>query len=94
MKRPEKKKPHTESKSQAEWFRGIGYNQACQEWETFLPDEEELYELIFDVLFSDKIDKFLEIKDKLADRFDGVAGYSEATELLVQAISARLKGKQ
>ena len=35
MKKPEKKIAHSIKNTQAEWYKAMGYNQACDEWEKY-----------------------------------------------------------
>uniref|UniRef100_A0A6H1ZCZ1 Uncharacterized protein n=1 Tax=viral metagenome TaxID=1070528 RepID=A0A6H1ZCZ1_9ZZZZ len=44
MKRPEKKK---EEGNPLEKFGVLHYNQACDDYEKFLPDEEEILEIFY-----------------------------------------------
>ncbi len=79
-----------------------GYNQAIDDvisdlskvdlW--IVPSEEDLYDTIFNVLYSSETDSHLEIKDIKADSWDGVPGYSAVSLNLAKAIIAMLKGGQ
>lgn len=57
MKRPEKKKTSTKDSFDSEDYQvpieveayNQGYNQACDDWEKFLPNEEEIEKIIRNV---------------------------------------------
>lgn len=80
MKKPEKKKVDMNRKANERRYP-IGYNQACDDWEKFLPNKQEIENII---------DKW--INNNNLGNYDKMPKLKEYNEL-AQAIYKRSKGE-